>query len=214
MSIKVIAFSLLVILILTLVSPVTSRTQVSQFDNVNQSSVRMRSQNTTGDEHDYFDASADEASKRLLRQVESFHLNKKFFENIAKGIYKYPLQDIDFVLKYFPNHPTGLQFLTSVAVLSKNRAMPIMYFEKAIALYPGHAITYAQYGWYYVTIDRLEKGIEKLNDAVRMDSQLTAGYVWLAQAYEKKGDFKLAREAAKRAKELGYSEKLPGDLGK
>jgi predicted Zn-dependent protease len=204
---------MLVVLILTLVFPVISRTQASQFDNIEQLSGVMRIQNTTGEEHDYFDASADETSKRLLRQVESFHLNKKFFENIGKGIYKYPLQDLDFILKYFPNHPTGLQLLTSVAILSKDTALPIMYFEKALALYPSHAITYAQYGWYYVTLGRLDKGIQKLNDAVQMDPQLTAAYVWLAQAYEKKGDLPLAREASKRAKELGYNEKLPGYSG-
>jgi predicted Zn-dependent protease len=205
---------MLFVLVLTIAFPVISGTQVSQFDKADQSSVVMRSQSTTGNEHDYFEAGADEASARLLRQVEFFHLNKKFFENIANGIYKYPLQDIDFILEYFPNHPRGLQLLMSVAALSKNRALPIMSFEKAIALYPNHAITYAQYGWYYVTIDRLENGIQKLKDAIQMDPQLTAAYVWLAQAYEKKGDLQLAREAAGRAKELGYNEKLPGQPGR
>jgi predicted Zn-dependent protease len=212
MSIKFIPYRMLVVLILTLAFPVISLTQASQFDNIDQSSSMMRIQNITGDEHDYFDASADEANRRLLRQVESFHLNKKFFENIGKGIYKYPLQDLDFILHYFPNHPTGLQLLTSVAVLSKDRALPIMYFEKALALYPSYALTYAQYGWYYVTIDRLDNGIQRLKDAVQKDPQLTAAYVWLAQAYEKKGDLQLAREAGARAKELGYNGKLPGDL--
>jgi Tfp pilus assembly protein PilF len=165
-------------------------------------------------ENDYFDASKHRIVKQRLYNVERNHLNKGLIQNITSGNYKYALADINFALRYFPNHPTGLHLLTTVAALTKNRALPTPYFEKAIALYPSHAITHAQYGWFLVTMGDLENGLQKLKHAVEMDPKLTAGHAWLAHAYEKKGDLELARQAKERAKELGYNGKLPGDPGR
>jgi predicted Zn-dependent protease len=154
--------------------------------------------------NDYFDAARDPTVSSKLRGVEAYHLNKSVYDNISQGRYQYALNDIEYVLRYFPNHPTGLQLLTTIAVLSKNRAVPIRYFEKALAQYPSHALTYAQYGRYFVILGDLENGLQKLNYAIQLDPKLTAGYVWLAQAYEKKGDLKMARESQERARDLGY----------
>jgi predicted Zn-dependent protease len=205
------ACRVLVVSILILAFPAMSWTQVLYFENVSDSPRVIPVQQITGDEADYFDASIDSRVKQALANAERYHMGQSVIESIAKGRYKEALPDIDFVLRYFPNHPMGLQLLTSIAVLSKNRALPIQYFEKAIALYPKHAITYAQYGWYYVTIDRVDIGIRKLQDAIELDRQLTAAYIWLAHAYDKKGQSQLAREAAARARELGYNGALPGD---
>jgi len=168
----------------------------------------------TGEEADYFDANSNLSVKQALWNVERYHLGRFVIEAIAKGKYKEALPDINFVLKYFPNHPTALQLLTSIAVLSNNRALPIQAFEKAITLYPQHAITHAQYGLYYVTIERLDIGIRKLYDAIQQDPQLATAYVWLSQAYDKKGEVKLAREARAKAKELGYNGVLTGEHDK
>jgi predicted Zn-dependent protease len=171
-------------------------------------------QDMTQVEKDYFNAANDRNVKQQLYNVERFHLNKSVVENIGSGKYQYALGDINFTLKYFPNHPRALHLLTTIAVLSKNRVLPMRYFERAIALYPNHAITHAQYGWYFVTIGDLDNGIQKLNHAVQMDPKLTAGYVWLAQAHAKKGDVQSAREARERAKELGYNGSLSIDVSK
>lgn len=211
MCIKLIARRMLVACTLTLAFPTISRTQLLHFGKLDHTAGMVEIQEITGEEADYFHADTDSKVKYQLATVERYHMGKTVVDNIARGRYEYALQDIKFILRYFPNHPTGLQLLTSVAVLSKNKAVPIMYFEKAIALYPNHPITYAQYGWYYVTIDRLDNGIQKLKHAIKMDPKLTAAYVWLAQAYEKKGEIQLAREAAGRAKELGYNGAAMGD---
>jgi predicted Zn-dependent protease len=185
--------------------------QVIPFDTVAYSVGVMPVQAGQHTEYDYFDAVKIRIVGQRLQAVEQHHMNKGVLDNIASGKYKFALADINFTLRYFPNHPRGLQLLTTVAALTKNRALPIQYFEKAIVLYPGHAVTHAQYGWYFVSIGEFENGIQKLNHAVGMDPKLTAGHVWLAHAYEKKGDFELARQATARAKELGYNGKLPGD---
>src|SRR5688500_13355544 len=205
---------IVVCLLLTFSFVSVSGAQVVPFDNREYSAGVMPVQDATQTVYDYFDAGKDRTVKQRLQAVEQYHMNKDVFDNIASGKYKYALGDIDFTLRYFPNHPRGLQLLTTVAALTKNRALPISYFEKAIALYPTHAITHAQYGWYLVTIGDLDKGIQTLKYAIEMDPKLTAGHVWLAHAYEKKGDNELARQAKERAKELGYNGKLPGDPGR
>jgi len=212
MAVKFVPCYMLMSLILALAVTVDTHAQALQVDNVDKLNALLPE--STALANDYFNADTEGPIRGRLESVENYHMGRGLIEKIAKGEYKYALQELDFVLTYFPNHPRGLQLLTSVAVLIKNRALPIPFFEKAIALYPDRAITCAQYGWYYVTIDRLDIGIHKLKDAIEMDPKLTAAYVWLAQAYEKKGNLQLAREAAKRAKELGYNEKLPGDPGR
>jgi predicted Zn-dependent protease len=211
MSTKFSKCRIVVCLLLALFFVSTTEAQVFQLDKLENSAGVMPVQDAPHTVYDYFDASTDRIVKQRLQAVERFHMNKELFDGIANGKYKYALGDIDFTLRYFPNHPRGLQLLTTVAVLAKNRALPIRYFEKAIALYPSHAITHAQYGWYFVTIGDFENGLQKIKHAIEMDPKLIAGYVWLAQAYEKKGDLQLAREARERAKELGYKGQLTGD---
>jgi predicted Zn-dependent protease len=211
MSTKFSKCRIVVCLLLALFFVRLTEAQVFQVDKLEYSADVMPVQDAPHTVYDYFDASTDRIVKQRLQAVEQYHMNKGVLENIANGKYKYALGDIDFTLRYFPNHPRGLQLLTTVAALAKNRALPIRYFEKAIALYPNHAITHAQYGWFCVTIGDFDNGIQKLRHAIELDPKLTAGYVWLAQAYEKKGDLQLAREARERAKELGYDGKLSGN---
>jgi len=165
--------------------------------------------------YDYFEANATDAGRNYLKAVNDFHMDKKVFDNITGGRYEAALGDIDYTLRHFPNHPMALQLVSVVAILSKNSVRAVAYFEKAIGLYPCHSLTHAQYGSFLVGIGNFEKGIEKLHYAVRLDPKLIAGHVGLAKAYEKKGDVKSAREAAERAKELGYNGKFSAeDLGK
>ena len=158
--------------------------------------------------NDYFAAATDKELANLVRSVEIHH-NKLAYEHIRNGRYDYALNELKYTLRMFPNHPRALQLLTVVASVTKSKTLAVSYFEQAVTLYPQYALTQAQYGHYLATTGDLENGIQKLRHAVEMDSKLTAGYVWLARAYEEKGDFESAREAGARAKELGYSRVPP-----
>jgi predicted Zn-dependent protease len=208
---KVTRYSLAISLLFVLFLVIVTDAQTIDVPKVEYSAAVMPIQSVTQVENDYFDAGSNRSVKQRLYNVERFHMNKSVLENISSGKYQYALNDINFTLRYFPNHPKALQLLTTIAALTKKRALPIPYFEKAINLYPSHAITHAQYGWFFVSIGDLDNGIQKLNYSVQVDPKLTAAYVWLAQAHEKKGDLKLAREARERAKELGYRGNTAGD---
>ncbi len=161
---------------------------------------------------DYFDHDDEPMAAGQLDMIDNAH-TRKAIRWIREGRYRDAIADLHFVLIRWPNHPKALMILTSVSALSGSPMLPKAYFEKALSLYPQHAITHAQYGKFLVEVGEIDAGIAKLKYAVEKDSSLTAGYVWLAEAYAKKGDRVRAGEAAKRAKELGYSGDLSEELG-
>ena len=109
----------------------------------------------------------------------------------------------------FPNHPQALQLLPLVARLANNQTLARTYFEKAVTQFPQYALTQAQYGLFLVSIGNLDDGIARFNQAIAQDPKLPAGYAGLAHAYAKKGDIAKAREAADKARELGFTGRLP-----
>lgn len=157
--------------------------------------------------NDYF---SPQRNEKLLSMVEQYHLRTESFWSAYRSARPgEALSDVEFVLRYFPNHPQALMLLGSIARLIKNTSLGVAYYEKALALYPQHALTHAQYGAYLVEINRTEAGIAELKRAIQLDPNLVSAHVWLAQAYFKSGDKKLARRTFEKAKELGYKGRIP-----
>jgi tetratricopeptide (TPR) repeat protein len=174
-----------------------------------QEELSNNERNSTGTpiNQDYFVADQFPGTKRLLALVERFHVNEpdcKLSTNIREGHYEYAWQDIDYTLEKFPNHPKALLLAGLTARLQKAPLMAIPYFEKALKLYPQHAMTHAQYGSYLVEIGRVNEGISRLKKATEMKPELAQAYAWLAKAYMKNGDVNLARQTAEQARKLGY----------
>lgn len=157
--------------------------------------------------HDYFSRETDGHLKWLINDIETYHL-KPGLRHYAEGDLKRAMSDIDYVLVRIVNHPQALSLAVLLSKASKNSAWADRYFQHALKLYPAYALTHAQYGKYLLEIAQFEVAIERLKKAVAIDPKLIAGYVWLAEAYSKSGDVKLAREAADNARSLGYK----GDL--
>ena len=160
--------------------------------------------------HNYFATQQNAELKHLLVQVETYHLKPcphgagGVYEDLAKGRYDYMKGDLTYILERFVNHPTALQLMTPVARALKESSWPIERFEYALRWYPSYALTHAQYGAYLIEIGDLTAAIEKLETAIKKDPKLIAGYVWLSKAYSKQGNADLARQAAEKARELGY----------
>jgi len=156
-----------------------------------------------GTGNDYF---TTPRNSELLYEVEKYHLSdENFLAKYRSGRYYYAIQDLKFVLNYFPNHPRALMFMGSVAQLTKDLSLGVIYYEKAIQSYPQYALTHAQYGEYLVNTGLVKEGIERLRKAIEMDPKLAIAYKWLSKAYTKIGDLEMARRAAERAKELGIN---------
>jgi predicted Zn-dependent protease len=170
-----------------------------------------------GQAHDYFTAQANPGVKQYLTQVENNHLYKSpnnprgLVGNIAEGKYPSAVGGLNYILERFPNHPRALELAGVLAKISKNTSLAIPYFENAVRSYPQYALTHAQYGKYLSEVNHIDEGITRLKKAIELDPKLVHSYVWLAKAFAKKGDMKLARETAEQARELGYKENILGD---
>lgn len=157
---------------------------------------------------DYFMRNETKASAFYVYQAEVNHL-RYTFDRLRQGMVSHAIGEVEFTLNACPNHPTALQYLATLAKINKNHAWAIRWFEQAIRLYPQYPITHAQYGNFLIDIDDVDAGMEKLNYAVEKDPNLAAGYAFLAKGYTKKKQADKAREAAQKAKELGYQGPLP-----
>jgi tetratricopeptide (TPR) repeat protein len=160
--------------------------------------------------YDYFTAERD-GVKDYLNNMTINHL-KKVPGWIQQGRIGNAVDDLKYVLDRFPNNPQALQLLGMVARLAKNQALAIVYFERAIKQFPQYAITHAQYGLYLVSNGNIDEGLERFNQSIAIDPKLPAGHAGLAHAYAKKGDLTKAREAADKARELGFTGQLPAGL--
>jgi Tfp pilus assembly protein PilF len=166
--------------------------------------------NTSGAGHDYFTAEQD-GVKGYLENMTINHLDK-VSGWIQQGRMDMAVLDLRYVLDRFPNQPRALQLLPVVASLSKNQALAFTYFEKAVNQFPQYAVTQAQYGLFLLSIGKVDEGIARFNQSIAQDPKSAAGHAGLAHAYAKKGNMEQARDAAKKARELGFNGKLPDGL--
>lgn len=159
---------------------------------------------------DYFSVTQP-SDKTLLRDVEKYHLGPdKFWKWYTAKKFHYAVQELAFVLRYFPNHPKALQLMGAIGIQTEDPSLAIPYFENALRFYPQYAITYAQYGRYLVDTGNIHAGIRHLKKATEMDPGLARAFAELAKAYAKSGSPDLARQAAAKARELGYGGRIDG----
>jgi len=152
--------------------------------------------------HDYF---MQPPNSKLRTWAVKYHLNRnKFFAQLKAGHYQSALGELLIVLDYLPNHPKALALLNTAAPLAGKPAMVDYRYERAIHLYPQHAFTYAQFGMYVADKGQMKRGIALLKKAITLDPKNGTFQAWLAQVYGKAGKADLARQAAQKAKELGY----------
>ncbi|WNM63980.1 tetratricopeptide repeat protein [Candidatus Nitrospira neomarina] len=154
--------------------------------------------------NDYFDPLRDQ---KLLNTNEQYHLSKGTFykhfrEGSASGNLQLAIAELEFILRYWPNHPNALLFIASIAKMKNDPNLADQYFRKALHLFPQHAITHGQYGHFLVEVGRIEEGINHLHEAIQMNEQLMVAYEWLGEAYNLQGDSKRAKEAIAKANHL------------
>jgi tetratricopeptide (TPR) repeat protein len=122
------------------------------------------------------------------------------------------IADLKYTLERFPNHPEALLYMGLVARMTKNPGMAFTYYQNALTQYPQYAITHFQYGQFLMSLGDVDKAIDALKRSIAIEPKLAGGHAGLARAYAKKGDMTKAREAADKARELGFTDQLPPGL--
>ncbi len=147
------------------------------------------------------------AGTELLRNVEKYHLGQAA-DKLRLRQFESASGDIEFILRFFPNHPQGLILMTQLCEQWKfsaqcNFAMMSDVFENAIAVNPDVAATCVLQGIYLYRSKRLPAAIASLDKAVKLDPNSLNAHYNLGLAYFDTKQFELANLHAQRAYELG-----------
>jgi Tfp pilus assembly protein PilF len=139
----------------------------------------------------------------LLRTVERYHVVPAQ-EKIRTKFYSAARADIDFVLRYFPNHPKGLLLMAQMCADGVTQHCDLdVVFEKAIAINPNVAGTYVTQGVYLHRVKRYREAIASYQRALAIDPDSINGHYNLALAYLETKQYDLANQEAQRAYALG-----------
>jgi len=143
----------------------------------------------------------------LLRTVERYHVVPAE-EKIRTKFYSSARGDLDFVLRYFPNHPKGLLLMAQLCADGVTQHCDLDFlFEKAIDINPNVAGTYVTQGVYLHRVKRYREAIASYQRALAIDPNSINGHYNLALAYLDTKQYGLANEEAQRA----YAQLLEED---
>ncbi len=149
---------------------------------------------------DYY--SNDPKDKTRLVTVEKHHLSEPFYKAYKSGNYFWAMDDLDFVLRWFPNHPEALSLVGVISIKTKKYSMAIKYFEKGTASFPKYEITWILYGDYCRNIKDYESAIENYNKALTINPNNVFVYEKLARIYEEVGKKNMSILMKNKVKEL------------
>jgi len=155
-------------------------------------------------DNDYYSPQRD---NNLLRLVENAHLGVAE-QKIRAKYYNYARGDIEFILRFYPNHPRGLQLMVHVCSEPDQRCDLQWVFEKAIATNPKVAGTYVAEGIYLHGIKRYGEAIKAYQHAIALDASSMNAHYNLGLAYLDTKQYDLANLEAGHAYALGAQ--LPG----
>jgi tetratricopeptide (TPR) repeat protein len=156
---------------------------------------------------DYYLARGDRAATQALNNVERFH-----YEPAVKSIqarrYQYAQADLEFILKYFPNHPQALARIGEVSIALRRPDIAEDRFNNAIGRYPQHDETYVIHGIFLHKLGRIERAITEYKRALDINPASAFGHYNLALAYVERNDYVQANVHAQQAYALGVT--FPG----
>ncbi len=149
--------------------------------------------------------------KNRLKQVETYHFSPGI-ENLTQRVNIG--SDLDFVLRYFPNHHRALDALGRLGIREKaakasNTSFTIdCYFVRAMRFAPEDFKVRVIYGIYLAKLGNLKKALEQYQEAERvMPDSINVTYN-LGLLYFELKDYDKSLEYAKKAYSRGVT--LPG----
>lgn len=152
---------------------------------------------------DYYFNRADAAMMTLLGNVEKFHL-PGCSEGMKTRRYEPALADCEFILRYFPNHPTALLAAADICIAWKSpRCIADRYFEQAIEVNSHAATTYVTKGIYLLRANRPAEAVESLKQAVEISPNSINAQYNIGLAYFETKQYQRSNEHAQRAYALG-----------
>jgi len=155
------------------------------------------------DSNDFF-ALNDWARKDVKRN----HLDKIYpqLRSSKRKIQKNALGECKYIFDRIYNHPHAFILCALAEKVLNKKGWLISRYQKALIVYPQHAITHAQYGWYLaMSLNKPKAGVKSLEKALVVDPKFKPAYSWLQKIYISMGQKKHAENIRERAKKHGVS---------
>jgi tetratricopeptide (TPR) repeat protein len=153
---------------------------------------------------DYYLAGSSAHTTALLRNVEKNHYRPALVR-LQKGQYKYALAELDFVLRYIPNHPHALTKTIDVALGLGRPELAEQRLQHAIEAFPQHGETYVIYGIFLHRRGGVDAAIAQYQKALELDPNLGYAHYNLGLAYVDRKDYERANLHAQKAYQLGVA---------
>jgi tetratricopeptide (TPR) repeat protein len=143
------------------------------------------------------------------------HVNHNHFNQNVRTLRKgqtaaHVGEDLDFILRAFPNHHPALDAMMRLAV-KEGKAQPVgtpvsveCYLFRATAFAPQDAIAKGLYGVYLLKIGKRKQALEELTTANELRPDDRNIHYNLGLLYFDEKDYDKAKQHAKRAYELGF----------
>ena len=154
-------------------------------------------------DRDYYAPRTNNEQITLLKNVESYHLGPGQAK-MAKRAYPSALQEFEFILRYFPNHPQALSLLSELCRQWPERPCDAdEWFEKAINRNPNVSHTYLVYGIHLHRKKQLKEAVDAYRRAIEITPNSMNTHYNLGLAYADLQQYDLANQHAQRAYQLG-----------
>lgn len=118
------------------------------------------------------------------------------------------MEDIEFILRHFPNDPNALLLLDTAAKALQQPNMPDKYFRQAIAAYPDEPMTYVVHGMFLQKRGKTADAIGQYERAVSLNPNLPDAHYNLGLALVQAKRYAEANTHAVAAYRLGHP--MPG----
>jgi tetratricopeptide (TPR) repeat protein len=154
--------------------------------------------------NDYYKARTSKGGAALIRKVELYHLEPATTKMQA-GKYQYALGDVEFILRYFPNHPRGLALISELCDVKwrNTRCDSESAMRMAIEINPNASATYVVNGVHLQRRGRVPEAIQSYQRAIALDPRSANAHYNLGLIYLEQKQFDLANHHAQLAYALG-----------
>lgn len=152
-------------------------------------------------QHDYYSPSSE--VRHAVKTVEYHHWDK-VKTALATKRYGTANAELDFILRYSPNHPLALLELSKLAITVGEPHGAIPYLEHAVKFAPQYDSTYVVYGIHLYRTGQYQEAIRKFRKALTINPQSPEAHYDIGLTYLAIKDYQRAKAHAKEAYNLGY----------
>jgi len=163
------------------------------------------STNEPDKQFDYFQPSP--RGQKLLDNVEKGHLVPGI-RQLRQGDLRHAHNSLDFVLRWYPNHPRALNLYSKLAMKRQRPDSALPYFDHAVQFGPDDISTRILYGIHRYRMGDYRKAVERFNQALAIKPDYAEAHYNLGLTFLKLDAPQKALQHAKRAYDQGYP--LPG----